>query len=103
MSALLTPHLSEKSYALAKNANVYVFEVVKSLNKVQIKALLEEEYQVTVVGLRTLVAKGKQARSLSFNRRRANRRVMGRRTTVKKAYVTLKTGDSIAVFAESKS
>ena len=93
----LTPQLSEKTYALAKEHNTYVFKVEPVLNKPEIKRQIEAEYQVEVVSLKTLVAKGKQARSIRL-KSRASGRVLGRRRTIKKAYVTLKEGDVIPVF-----
>ena len=37
MIAPLIPQLTEKSYDLAKNHNIYVFKVATKLNKAQIK------------------------------------------------------------------
>ena len=92
----LTPQLSEKTYALAKEHNTYVFKVEPALNKPEIKRQIEAEYQVEVVSLKTLIAKGKQARSIRLKSRSS--RVLGRRRTIKKAYITLKEGDVIPVF-----
>ena len=87
----LIPQLTEKTYALAKDANTYVFKVEPSLNKLQIKQQIQDEYDVEVIGLRTLIAKGKRIGG-RFGR------PAGRRKTVKKAYITLKEGDVIPVF-----
>ena len=91
-----TPQLSEKTYALAKDLNTYVFKVEPRLSKPEIKRQIEAEYKVEVVGLKTLVAKGKRARSIRLKSRGG--RLLGRRRTLKKAYVTLKEGDVIPVF-----
>ena len=99
MISPLIPHLTEKTYDLAKNLNVYVFKLDKALNTSQIKDRIQTEYDVEVVNLRTLLAKGKNARSIRL-KSRATRRVLGRRKTVKKAYVTLKKGDVIPVFTD---
>ena len=60
----LIPHLSEKSYALVKDLNVYVFKVDPKLNQNQIKNLLKKEYKVDIIDVRTLVSRGKKARSI---------------------------------------
>ncbi len=99
MNSSLTPHLTEKTYALAKDLNTYIFKAEKSLNKVQIKAMIETEYEVEVTDLRTMIAKGKQARSIRI-KSRSGRRFNGRRKTLKKAYVTLKAGDVIPAFTD---
>ena len=88
----LIPQLTEKTYALAKDTNTYVFKVEPRLNKPQIKQHIQSEYGVEVINLQTLILKGKQVGS------RLGRPV-GRRKTVKKAYITLKEGDVIPVFA----
>lgn len=91
---LLTPRISEKSYLLSQSNNVYVFDVPLSANQLQIEKAVEEQYSVTVEEVRTLIAKGKAKRT-ALKRRQPR---MGKRNDVKKAYVTLKKGDSISVF-----
>lgn len=94
MSAItLKPRMSEKSYALS-NDRVYVFDVDKSINKHEIAKAVEETYEVTVTNVRTIIAKGKTKR-LYRNRRYET----GKRADIKKAYVTLKEGDGIPIFA----
>lgn len=92
------PHLTEKTFNLAKDFNTYVFKVDKNLNKLQIKKQLEVEYKVEVIEMHTLILKGKKARSI---RPKSRRRVLGRRKDFKKAYATLKEGDVIPVFTDS--
>jgi large subunit ribosomal protein L23 len=89
----LKPRMSEKSYALS-NTGVYVFDVDKSTNKHEIAKAVESTYEVTVTDVKTIIVKGK-AKRLYRNRRYEN----GRRSDVKKAYVTLKEGDAIPIFA----
>lgn len=94
MSAIvLKPRMSEKSYGLS-NSGVYVFDVDKSVNKHDIAKTVEETYEVTVTNVRTIVLKGKTKRLY-----RNKRFETGRRSDVKKAYVTLKEGDAIPIFA----
>ena len=92
---VLKPRLSEKSYGLS-DSGVYVFEVPLTANKLTIARGVEQQYGVTVENVRTVIAKGKTKRIV----RKRQRPSLGRRSDVKKAYVTLKTGDRIAVFPE---
>lgn len=99
MSKTLTlkPRMSEKTYATSLSNNTFVFDVPKSANKLQIAAAVSAQYSVTVTDVRTVLVKGKQARSIRLGKYRKN--VMGQRSDYKKAYVTLKEGDSLPIFA----
>lgn len=92
--ANITPLVSEKAYANSQNG-VYVFNVPLNMNKNEIKAAIEEQFEVTVTSIKTLVQDGKSVR---FSR--GKRRYPGTTTRkdTKKAYATLKDGDSIKVF-----
>lgn len=94
----LIPRVSEKSYTQSEKNNVYVFVVPNSANKIDIKKAVETNYSVTVTNVRTLVQDGKKARSIRLKQR--GRYMLGNRSDIKKAYVTLKDGDDIPVFAE---
>jgi large subunit ribosomal protein L23 len=85
--------MSEKSYAMS-NDRVYVFDIDKSVNKHEVAKVVAETYDVTVTNVRTIIVKGKTKR-LYRNRRYET----GRRADLKKAYVTLKEGDAIPIFA----
>lgn len=94
----LKPRMSEKAYALSQAHNVFVFDVPITTNKVEIARAIEAQFDVTVDTVRIIIAKGKKARSIRIGAKaRAN--VIGQRKDVKKAYVTLKEGNSIPVFA----
>ncbi len=94
----LKPRVTEKTYALSTTKNVFVFDVPNSINKLEVANAVEAQFGVTVVDVRTIINKGKDARSIRIGARtRAN--VSGKRKDIKKAYVTLKDGDSIPVFA----
>jgi large subunit ribosomal protein L23 len=73
--------------------NRYGFMVAKTSNKVQIKKAVEEEYKVTVTGVRTMICRGK-------DRTRYTKSVIlkGRTQSYKKAIVSLKTGDTIDLY-----
>jgi ribosomal protein L23 len=94
----ITPRATEKAYALSTAKNVYVFNVPLTLNKNQIKEAIEKEFEVTVTGVRTVVQAGKVKR---INKSRNPKRYVAGSTTqkdIKKAYVTVKEGDKIAIF-----
>jgi large subunit ribosomal protein L23 len=79
------PVITEKATQL-NDRNQVVFRVAKDANKLQIKAAVETLFGVTVLGVNTLVQKGKTKR---FRGR------PGVRSDVKKAYVQLAEGQSI--------
>ncbi len=89
----LKPRMSEKTYAMS-NDRVYVFDVSKDINKHEIANAVESTYEVTVTNVRTIIVKGKVKRTY-----RNRRYQTGTRSDVKKAYVTLKEGDAIPIFA----
>lgn len=97
---ILKPRISEKSYDQSQRRNTYVFDVSPRANKQQVADAVAAQFKVKVVGVRTLVAKGKPVRSMVMNRTR--RRVDVTRSNFKKAYVTLVEGDSIKLFDEEK-
>jgi large subunit ribosomal protein L23 len=90
--AVLVPKISEKAIYLADRGQ-YVFEVPTRVNKIEVAQAVEAAFKVKVTGVNILVAKGKVK---SF------RRQTGKRTDIKKAIVTLKSGDSIKLFEGAK-
>ena len=86
---ILRPVVTEKSSAAFQARKEYAFEVHPEANKFQIRQALEQLFGVTVTAVRTMQV-----------RRNAVVRGKTRGTTArwKKAIVTLKDGDSIAVF-----
>ncbi len=80
-----SPVITEKATLLTERSQV-VFQVSPEATKFQIKAAVEGLFGVTVLGVNTLVAKGKTKR---FKGR------PGRRADVKKAYVKLAEGQMI--------
>lgn len=92
---VIKPRVSEKAYGLSQTLNTYVFDVPSDANRVSVKHAIEAQFSVTVTSVNIAVSKGKVKRS--FRKRRQP--VMGKRSNAKRAYVTLKEGDSIPVFA----
>jgi large subunit ribosomal protein L23 len=84
---IVAPHITEKS-TLVSEANAVVFKVANDATKPQIKAAVEALFNVSVVGVNTLVQKGKTKRWKGTPYSRSD---------MKKAIVTLKDGDSIDV------
>ncbi len=80
-----SPVITEKATLLSER-NQVVFRVAQHANKLQIKAAIETLFGVKVLGVNTLVQKGKTKR---FKGR------PGVRSDVKKAYVQLAEGQSI--------
>jgi large subunit ribosomal protein L23 len=84
---ILAPHITEKSTLLSEH-NAVVFKVAPGASKPQIKAAVEALFNVSVIGVNTMNAKGK------------TKRWKGRpysRSDVKKAVVTLADGQSIDI------
>ncbi len=79
------PVITEKA-TLVSERNQFVFRVAAEATKPEIKAAVEALFGVKVLGVNTLVQKGKQKR---FRGR------PGVRSDVKKAYVQLAEGQSI--------
>ena len=87
------PIITEKAMKLGEKGQ-YVFEVFPDANKIQIKKAIENMFEVNVVSVRTLNVKGK-------NKMRMTRRgiMRGKTALKKKAYITLKQGQTIELVA----
>lgn len=94
---VLKPRVSEKAYGLSQDRNTYVFTVPLSVSKQAIAQAVQAQFSVGVVDVNTTHIKGKTKRSIRRGQR--GRPAMGSQSNFKKAYVTLKDGDSIALFA----
>jgi large subunit ribosomal protein L23 len=86
---LKRPLVTEKSADAKEANNVVSFVVDRSANKAEIKSSIEAIFKVAVESVRTVNMAGK--------RKRAGR-VLGKRSNWKKAYVSLKDGESIEIF-----
>lgn len=93
----LLPRLSEKTYRLSQESNTYVFDVDLSANKEEVKRAVQSRFKVSVENVNIQRKKGKVKRSV---RKRAQP-VEGRERTMKRAYVTVKSGDKIPMFEDS--
>jgi len=86
---VVKPLVTEKSSAAYQNRREHAFHVHPQATKRDIREALHKLFGVTVTSVRTL-----QVRRQEVTRGRTR----GRSAAWKKAFVTLKDGDSIAVF-----
>jgi large subunit ribosomal protein L23 len=86
---IVGPVVTEKSSAAYQARKEYAFRVHPEATKPQIRAAIEQLFDVSVTDVRTLVVRAK---------RRTYGRHVGRRASWKKAIVKLKDGDTIQVF-----
>ena len=84
---ILSPVITEKATA-ASDYNQVVFKVAKTATKPQIKAAVEQLFDVKVTSVNTLLRKGKSKTFRGFK---------GRQSDLKKAVVTLAAGHKIDV------
>lgn len=87
---LLAPIVTEKSTRAAENDGQVVFSVLPSATRNDVKAAVEQAFEVEVESVKILNVKGKTKR---FGR------ALGKRSDRKKAYIRLKEGSDID-FAE---
>jgi len=83
---LLSPHVSEKGSLLADEQNQHVFKVLPGATKSEVKEAVENVFKVKVEKVRIMNVKGKTKR---FGGR------MGKRSDLRKAYVTLVSDNDI--------
>jgi large subunit ribosomal protein L23 len=83
------PLITEKGMRLNEEGSTVVFRVDARANKLQIKHAVEVLFNVKVLKVNTLNVEGKKRRV---------RYREGKRPDWKKAYVTLRDGDSITFF-----
>lgn len=85
---LIKPILTEKAVSGSQETNTYVFEVVPSANKIEIRNEVQRAFKVKVLEVRTAMKAG-------GTRRYGYRRIT--QPGVKRAYVTLAQGDHIDI------
>jgi large subunit ribosomal protein L23 len=83
------PVITEKAERNREAAHQFAFEVHRDATKIQVKQAVESLFNVHVLAVRTAIARGKV--------KRVGRHV-GQRPNWKKAFVTLKEGETIALF-----
>ena len=83
------PLITEKNERARELARQFAFEVHRDATKIQVKQAVETLFKVHVLDVRTAIARGKNKRV---------GRSVGQRPNWKKAFVTLKEGETIALF-----
>lgn len=83
------PLITEKGMRNTEEHNAVIFQVDRRANKLLIKQAVETLFQVKVLEVNTLNVRGKKKRV---------RMREGKKPDWKKAYVTLREGDSITFF-----
>ena len=91
---ILNPILTEKSSLLMDKLNQYVFRVHMKANKIQIKNELEKRFKISIINVATMNFKGK-SKNTTMRSGGHVLRTSGKRSSWKKAIVTLKEGDKI--------
>lgn len=94
-SLQLKPRLSEKTYAVAQATNTYVVDVPKGANKHTIARAVAAQFDVTVTNVNVANISGKRKRTVQ----KRGRATAGKQNDTRKAYVTLKAGDTLPFFA----
>ena len=77
---ILRPHISEKSTLLADKYKQFVFKVLPSANKIEVKQAVEGLFKVNVKSVRIVRKKGKACK---------RGQILGRKNNIKKAYVRI--------------
>jgi large subunit ribosomal protein L23 len=92
-NVLLSPIVSEKATMIADKREQVLFKVAPDATKPEVKAAVEMLFKVQVESVQMLNQKGKVKR---------RGRTAGRRSDVKKAFVSLAPGQEINFVAEAK-
>jgi large subunit ribosomal protein L23 len=90
----LKPRISEKTYMMSQATRTYVVVVPGDANKDTVAKAVSAQFGVTVETVNIVNAKGKTKRTV----RKGGRPIMGKRSDMKKAYVTLKEGEKLPFF-----
>ena len=94
MGIIIKPIVTEKMTAEGEKLNRYGFIVDRKANKIQIKAAVEQAYNVSVASVNTVNYHGKRR-----SRFTKSGLLKGRDNHFKKAYVTLAGEDKIDFYA----
>ena len=91
---IIKPILTEKMAIMQERQNKYAFIVSSSANKIQIKSAVENKFDVSVCKVATMNFKGK-LKQMTTKSNGKTIRTQGRKSSFKKALVTLSEGSSI--------
>ena len=94
MSIIKKPVITEKMTLESEKFNRYAFVVDRKANKIQIKKAIEDQYDVVVNSVRTMVCIGKKR-----VRGSKSGMIVGKTSTYKKAIVQLPEGEAIDFYS----
>jgi len=97
LQVLNKPLITEKAMKLSANGQ-YAFDVNPNSNKIEIKKAVEEMYDVNVESVRTVRIKGKVKARMT-----KKGFIRGKAPLRKKAYVTLKEGQTIEIVSGTQA
>ena len=91
---IIRPILTEKMAIMQERQNKYAFIVSAESNKIQIKSAVENKFDVSVSKVATMNIDGK-LKQMTTRSNGKSIRTQGKRSSYKKAIVTLVSGDAI--------
>ncbi len=91
---IIRPLITEKMTAQSEKEGRYGFVVDRRSNKVEIRNAVEQQFNVKVTGVRTMIVRGKQR-----TRYTKSHILRGASSSWKKAIVTLAKGDTIDFYS----
>ena len=94
MSIIKKPVITEKMTDQSEKHNRFAFVVDRKANKIEIKKAVEQQYDVVVDSVRTMVCIGKKR-----VRGSKSGMIIGKTSTYKKAIVQLSSDDSIDFYS----
>lgn len=92
---IIKPIVTEKMTAISEELNQFGFVVDNKANKYQIKAAVEELYDVNVLEVRTMNYLGKKSSRYT----KTGGFVSGRKKSFKKAIITVAEGETIDFYS----
>ena len=92
---LIKPMITEKTENVSEAFNKYTFVVDRRANKIEIRKAVEDAYNVTVDAVNTLIMPSK-----SKIRNTKSGIQKGRKSSYKKAIITLSEGEEIDFFGD---
>ncbi len=93
---LLKPRLSEKAYSLSEKGNTYVFDVPITANRHTVGNAVASQYSVSVMSVKIANTAPRPVRAY----KKRGRNIVSARAGVRKAYVTLASGDKLPLFSD---
>ena len=91
---IIRPLFTEKMSRLEESEQKYAFQVMKGVNKIEIKRAIENKFDVEVAKVATMNRMGKE-KNMTVRSGGRTIRTQGTRANWKKAIVTIKEGQTI--------